>query len=111
MTVSYEYSPDGAAGTIREGYRWIEEQRQGTEWIARGCARGKDDWMRLGWLQLDWGLVKQQARWVSHCTGAKLAEGMISLRARNKALKWFMICSQVVPLLLFAGHHETRRNV
>jgi hypothetical protein len=58
--VSKEYAPDGAAGTNRDGFRFIEEQRQGAEWIVRGYAENRDDWQRLGWKQLDWGLARQQ---------------------------------------------------
>jgi hypothetical protein len=59
--VSKEYAPDGAAGTNRDGFRFIEEQRQGAEWIVRGVAEIRDDWQRLGWKQLDWGLARQQS--------------------------------------------------
>lgn len=59
-SVSSDYAPDGAAGTNRSGFQWIEEQRQGVEWIVRGYAESKPDWMALGWRQLDWGLAQQQ---------------------------------------------------
>jgi hypothetical protein len=59
--VSKEYAPDGVAGTNRGGFRFIEEQRQGAEWIVRGVAENRDDWPRLGWKPLDWGLARQQA--------------------------------------------------
>lgn len=60
LPVSRDFSEDGAAGTNREGYRWIEEQRQGAEWIVRGIAVGRTDWIELGWRELDWGLRRQQ---------------------------------------------------
>jgi hypothetical protein len=59
IPVSRDYSADGAAGTNRKGYQWIEEQRQGAEWIVRGYALEKADWIQLGWQQLDWGLARQ----------------------------------------------------
>lgn len=59
--VSRDYSPDGAAGSNRAGYRWIEEQRQGAEWVVRGTAAGRADWVALGWHELDWGLARQAA--------------------------------------------------
>jgi hypothetical protein len=59
--VSHEYSPDGAAGSNRNGYQWIEEQRQGAEWIVRGYAQNRDEWMKLGWTELDWGLARQKS--------------------------------------------------
>ncbi len=55
------YNADGAAGANRDGYKWIEEQRQGAEWIVRGRAEGRADWCDLGWRQLDWGLARQVA--------------------------------------------------
>jgi hypothetical protein len=57
--VSKNYAPDGAAGANIAGFQWIEEQRQGAEWIVRGLAEGRDEWVRRGWLQLDWGLSHQ----------------------------------------------------
>ena len=60
LTVSSDFDASGAAGTNREGYRWIEEQRQGAEWIVRGVATGNSDWTASGWRQLDWGLGRQQ---------------------------------------------------
>ncbi len=60
LPVSRDYSEDGAAGTNRESYRWIEEQRQGAEWIVRGVALGRADWIELGWRELDWGLRHQK---------------------------------------------------
>jgi len=61
LPVSREFSSDGAAGTNRTGYQWIEEQRQGAEWIVRAYAQGNRDWMQLGWRELDWGLDRQQS--------------------------------------------------
>jgi len=61
LPVGRAYSPDGAAGANRDGYRWIEEQRQGAEWIVRGMAEGRAGWRELGWRQLDWGLAHQAA--------------------------------------------------
>jgi hypothetical protein len=60
LAVSRDYVQDGAAGANRAGYRWIEEQRQGVEWIVRGYATRNPEWLRLGWTQLDWGLARQQ---------------------------------------------------
>ena len=60
LAVSRDFTTDGAAGTNRQGYRWIEEQRQGVEWIVRGVATGHDDWTARGWRELDWGLAHQQ---------------------------------------------------
>ncbi len=59
--VSKNYAPDGAAGANVERFQWIEEQRQGAEWIVRGLAEGRDEWAQRGWLQLDWGLSRQAA--------------------------------------------------
>jgi hypothetical protein len=58
--VSRAYNSAGAAGANLHGYAWIEEQRQGAEWIVRGYAERKADWMGLGWQQLDWGAARQQ---------------------------------------------------
>lgn len=58
--VSRDYSDNGAAGTNQSGYQWIEEQRQGAEWIVRGYAQSKPEWIALGWRELDWGLAQQQ---------------------------------------------------
>ncbi len=58
-SVSNTFSADGAAGANCGGYRWIEEQRQGAEWIVRGTATDRPDWIALGWSQLDWGLRHQ----------------------------------------------------
>jgi hypothetical protein len=60
LPVSREFSPDGAAGTNRNGYQWIEEQRQGAEWIVRAYAQNNREWMQTGWRELDWGLGRQQ---------------------------------------------------
>lgn len=60
LPVSRDYSDDGAAGANRTGYQWIEEQRQGAEWIVRGCALENPDWIAIGWRELDWGLRHQQ---------------------------------------------------
>src|SRR5579862_1875312 len=59
--VTNKYDASGAAGANVGGYRWIEEQRQGAEWIVRGFATGKADWQALGWRELDWGLAHQQS--------------------------------------------------
>ncbi|HEY9154131.1 MAG TPA: hypothetical protein VIM69_03310 [Opitutaceae bacterium] len=59
LPVSHDYSADGAAGANRGGYRWIEEQRQGAEWIVRGTACRQPNWNEIGWKQLDWGLRHQ----------------------------------------------------
>jgi hypothetical protein len=61
LPVSKDYAEDGAAGTNRDGYRWIEEQRQGAEWIVRGYAEERADWIEIGWRELDWGLRHQKA--------------------------------------------------
>jgi hypothetical protein len=60
LPVSKDYSTDGAAGSNRQGYRWVEEQRQGAEWVLRGAVQGNADWVGIGWLELDWGLAHQQ---------------------------------------------------
>lgn len=60
LPVSRDYAADGAAGTNRSGYQWIEEQRQGVEWVVRGYAQTNADWAALGWRELDWGLAQQQ---------------------------------------------------
>ena len=60
VSVSRDHAPDGAAGANLPGYQWIEEQRQGAEWVVRGYAQAKADWIELGWRQLDWGLARQQ---------------------------------------------------
>ena len=60
-SVSQTYDDTGAAGTNTGGYSWIEEQRQGAEWIVRGSVERRAEWMALGWKQLDWGLGRQQA--------------------------------------------------
>jgi hypothetical protein len=59
--VSRDYDAAGAAGANTHGFRWIEEQRQGAEWIVRGAAQGRADWLALGWRELDWGLGRQRA--------------------------------------------------
>lgn len=59
--VSRDYDADGAAGANRAGYRWIEEQRQGGEWIVRGYAEERPEWIARGWRELDWGLAHQQS--------------------------------------------------
>jgi len=58
--VGGDVAPDGAAGANRSGYRYIEEQRQGAEWIVRGLATSKPDWVAQGWRILDWGVARQQ---------------------------------------------------
>ncbi|WP_176472988.1 hypothetical protein [Sphingomonas lenta] len=55
-----EFGPNGAAGLNRESFRFIEYQRQGAEWITRGVVRSKRDWIRNGWLIIDYGLAQQQ---------------------------------------------------
>lgn len=60
LPVSRDYSDDGAAGSNRPTYQWIEEQRQGAEWIVRGSALDNADWIAIGWRVLDWGLRHQQ---------------------------------------------------
>ena len=60
LPVSRNYAPDGAAGVNVNGYQWIEEQRQGAEWIVRGYAQDNQDWISIGWRLLDWGLDQQQ---------------------------------------------------
>lgn len=61
LGVSRDYSSEGAAGTNRSGFQWIEEQRQGAEWIVRGYAQTNSEWVELGWRELDWGLAQQQS--------------------------------------------------
>lgn len=61
LPVSKDFREDGAAGANRDGYHWIEEQRQGAEWILRGQAQNNTDWIALGWRELDWGLAQQQS--------------------------------------------------
>jgi len=51
---------DGAAGANCEGYKWIEEQRQGAEWIIRGTVMNRPEWLETGWRQLDWGFRYQR---------------------------------------------------
>ncbi len=58
--VSSDYAPSGAAGANRIAYRWIEEQRQGAEWIVRGYAERRPEWLALGWRELNWGIARQQ---------------------------------------------------
>jgi hypothetical protein len=60
LAVGTTYAPDGAAGVNRDGYRFIEEQHQGGDWVLRGIAAGRPDWVELGWRMLDWGLARQQ---------------------------------------------------
>lgn len=60
LSVGGDLDPDGAAGANRGAYRWIEEQRQGADWIQRGVASEKPEWIARGWQVLDWGLGRQQ---------------------------------------------------
>lgn len=60
LPVTDNFNDDGAAGANRQGYQWIEEQRQGAEWVLRGRVQGRKDWIARGWKQLDWGLSRQQ---------------------------------------------------
>jgi hypothetical protein len=60
LSVTENFNDDGAAGANRKGYQWIEEQRQGAEWVLRGRVQGRNDWVARGWKQLDWGLSRQQ---------------------------------------------------
>ena len=60
LPVTDNFNDDGAAGANRQGYQWIEEQRQGAEWVLRGRVQGRQDWIARGWKQLDWGLSRQQ---------------------------------------------------
>ena len=60
LSVTDNFNSDGAAGANRKGYQWIEEQRQGAEWVLRGQVQGRNDWIARGWKQLDWGLSRQQ---------------------------------------------------
>jgi hypothetical protein len=60
LRVSATVAADGAVGVNRDGYRFIEEQRQGAEWIVRGVASAQPEWVALGWRVLDWGLARQQ---------------------------------------------------
>jgi hypothetical protein len=60
LRVGDSVAADGAAGVNRGGYRFIEEQRQGAEWIVRGVAHAEPAWVILGWRVLDWGLARQQ---------------------------------------------------
>lgn len=50
---------NGPAGANRNGFKWIEEQREGASWITRGIVNHQSDWVRRGWRQLDWGLDHQ----------------------------------------------------
>lgn len=59
-TVSRDYDEVGAAGVNVHGYQWIEEQRQGAEWIVRGAVLRRAEWTALGWRELDWGVAQQQ---------------------------------------------------
>src|SRR5581483_5490511 len=60
LSVTDNFNEDGAAGANRNGYQWIEEQRQGAEWVLRGRVQSRSDWIARGWKQLDWGLSCQQ---------------------------------------------------
>lgn len=60
LSVTDNFDDDGAAGANRKGYQWIEEQRQGGEWVLRGRVQGRSDWIARGWKQLDWGLSRQE---------------------------------------------------
>ena len=60
VPVGTQYAPNGAAGANRKLYRWIEEQRQGAEWITRRIVCGNADWISVGWRELDWGIGHQQ---------------------------------------------------
>jgi hypothetical protein len=55
-----EFNPNGAAGLNREGFRFIEYQRQGAEWITRGIVTGNPEWISNGWRITDYGLAQQQ---------------------------------------------------
>lgn len=52
---------DGATGVNLHGFAYIEEQARGGNWVRNGRARGRADWLRTGWLELDYGLGKQRA--------------------------------------------------
>jgi len=58
--VSDQYDAQGRAGVNRSGFQYIEEQRQGAEWVVRGAATGQAEWKALGWKILDWGLRQQK---------------------------------------------------
>lgn len=51
----------GPAGANRDGFRWIEEQREGASWITRGVVNSQWNWIARGWRQLDWGLEHQDS--------------------------------------------------
>ncbi|MDP2296025.1 MAG: hypothetical protein Q8M24_11260 [Pseudolabrys sp.] len=57
--VGGDYDLDGASEANRRGYSAIGYQRQGAEWIVRGIAVNRKDWISLGWRMLDWGLAYQ----------------------------------------------------
>jgi len=60
LSITDSFNDDGAAGANRQGYQWIEEQRQGAEWVLRGRVQERSDWIARGWKQLDWGLSRQE---------------------------------------------------
>jgi hypothetical protein len=59
--VTHRLDPDGAAGVNREhSSRWfIEEQRVGADFVQRGTAVGRMEWIGVGWRILDWGIARQ----------------------------------------------------
>jgi hypothetical protein len=53
------YAESGAASQNMEGFKFIEHQRQGAEWISAGVARKQPDWVARGWKIIDFGLQQQ----------------------------------------------------
>jgi hypothetical protein len=53
------YAENGAASQNMEGFKFIEHQRQGVEWISAGVARQLPDWVARGWKIIDYGFQQQ----------------------------------------------------
>lgn len=53
------YAENGAASQNIEGFKFIEHQRQGVEWISAGVARQMPDWVARGWKIIDYGFQQQ----------------------------------------------------
>ena len=50
---------NGGVGVNFDGFRLIEEQRQGADFIISGLVSNREDWIATGWKVLDYGLAHQ----------------------------------------------------
>jgi hypothetical protein len=86
MPPRHDCDEHGACGVNRNDVGMIEYQRDGTEAIIHGLVMKRPDWVKRGWMILDWGITRQTPDGYFKCRGGRFHSNSLFIEALARAL-------------------------